>query len=98
MASRPTAMLPLRRRHGHTTATGKPSPVLIDIYTDCNEHVGTADKRIAHERGLWHRTFSCLAFNPDTATVLLQKKSSGRYVFDRPDYADFHCRRLLPGR
>ncbi|MFD0772536.1 NUDIX domain-containing protein [Streptomonospora algeriensis] len=63
--------------------------MLIDIYTDRNEHLGTEDKKIAHESGLWHRTFSCLALNPNAATVLLQKKSPGRYVFDRPDYADF---------
>lgn len=63
--------------------------MLIDIYTDRNEHVGTEDKKRAHEQGLWHRTFSCLAINPTTATVLLQKKSPGRYVFDRPDHADF---------
>lgn len=63
--------------------------MLIDIYTDSNEHLGTEDKRVAHQNGLWHRTFSCLALNPATATVLLQKKSPGRYVFDRPDQADF---------
>lgn len=63
--------------------------MLIDIYTDRNQHLGTEDKKAAHENGLWHRTFSCLAINPTTATVLLQKKSPGRYVFDRPDYADF---------
>lgn len=63
--------------------------MLIDIYTDRNEHLGTEDKKVAHETGLWHHTFSCLAINPATATVLLQKKSPGRYVFDRPDHADF---------
>ncbi|MFC7643560.1 NUDIX domain-containing protein [Streptosporangium lutulentum] len=39
--------------------------------------------------GLWHRTFSCLVVSPSTQTVLLQKKQPGRYVFDRPDHADF---------
>lgn len=46
------------------------------------------DKKTAHREGLWHRTFSCLAIDPARRTVLLQKKSPGRYGFDRPDYAD----------
>ncbi|MGW0885397.1 NUDIX hydrolase [Streptomyces sp. NPDC002671] len=63
--------------------------MLIDIYTDRNEHNGTADKRTAHQQGLWHRTFSCLAYNPAAGTVLLQKKNPSSLDFDRPDYADF---------
>lgn len=63
--------------------------MLIDIYNDRNEPIGTEDKKVAHETGLWHRTFSCLALNPEARTVLLQKKAPGRYVFDRPDHADF---------
>lgn len=61
---------------------------LIDIFTDTYEHIGTEDKNRAHQRGLWHRTFSALAINPSTRRVLLQKKSPGRYSFERPDYAD----------
>ncbi|MDP9845216.1 NUDIX hydrolase [Streptosporangium lutulentum] len=63
--------------------------MLVDIYTDRNKHIGVEDKKAAHERGLWHRTFSCLVVSPSTQTVLLQKKQPGRYVFDRPDHADF---------
>lgn len=61
---------------------------LIDVFTDGYEHVGAADKQDAHRRGLWHRTFSALAFHPARRRVLLQKKAPGRYAFDRPDYAD----------
>ncbi|GDY29749.1 NUDIX hydrolase [Gandjariella thermophila] len=61
---------------------------LIDIFNDRYEHVGVEDKKAAHVQGLWHRTFSCLAFNPIARRVLLQKKAPGRYSFDRPDYAD----------
>ena len=61
---------------------------LIDIFNDRYEHIGVEDKKVAHSHGLWHRTFSCLAVNPTTRTVLLQKKAPGRYQFDRPDYAD----------
>lgn len=68
--------------------TPEDTAMLIDIFTDRYEHIGAEDKRIAHTQGLWHRTFSCLATNPRTQTVLLQKKTPGRYSFDRPDYAD----------
>jgi isopentenyldiphosphate isomerase len=63
--------------------------MLIDIFTDRYEHVGTEEKTTAHRHGLWHRTFSCLLVNPATQTVVLQKKAPGRFAFDRPDYADF---------
>lgn len=62
--------------------------MLIDIYNDRYEHAGTADKKEAHAKGLWHRTFSALAVSPARRTVLLQKKAPGRAGFDRPDYAD----------
>jgi 8-oxo-dGTP pyrophosphatase MutT (NUDIX family) len=61
---------------------------LIDIFNDRYEPVGTEDKKTAHAKGLWHRTFSALAVNPATRRVILQKKAPGRYSFDRPDYAD----------
>lgn len=61
---------------------------LIDVFNDRYEPVGTEDKKTAHTKGLWHRTFSALAINPTTSRVILQKKAPGRYSFDRPDYAD----------
>lgn len=60
----------------------------IDIFNDRYEHAGTADKRDAHTRGLWHRTFTALVIDPGRQTVLLQKKAPGRVPFPRPDYAD----------
>lgn len=60
----------------------------IDVFNDRYELVGTEDKKAAHVRGLWHRTFSALAISPAAGRVLLQKKAPGRYSFDRPDYAD----------
>lgn len=61
----------------------------IDVFTDNYELIGTEEKEVAHARGLWHRTFSALAVNPETERILLQKKAPGRYRFSRPDYADF---------
>jgi 8-oxo-dGTP pyrophosphatase MutT (NUDIX family) len=75
---------------------------LIDIFNDRYEHVGTEDKKTAHAKGLWHRTFSALAVNPTTQRVILQKKAPGRYSFDRPDYADitvgghYHAGETIP--
>jgi 8-oxo-dGTP pyrophosphatase MutT (NUDIX family) len=63
--------------------------MLIDIFSDRYEHVGTAEKKDANAQGLWHRTFSALLVNPAARTVTLQKKAPGRAGFDRPDYADF---------
>lgn len=60
----------------------------IDIYSDRYEHLGTEDKEEAHRQGLWHRTFSALTINQSRRSVVLQKKSPGRYSFARPDYAD----------
>ncbi|HVK22778.1 MAG TPA: NUDIX domain-containing protein [Actinokineospora sp.] len=75
---------------------------LIDIFNDRYEHIGTTDKKAAHAQGLWHRTFSALAINTGTRRVLLQKKTPGRYSFDRPDYADitvgghYHAGETIP--
>lgn len=75
---------------------------LIDIFTDRYEHCGTAEKTHAHQQGLWHRTFSALAINPTKRRVWLQKKTPGRYSFDRPDYADitvgghYHAAETVP--
>ncbi|HTU74516.1 MAG TPA: NUDIX domain-containing protein [Trebonia sp.] len=63
--------------------------MLIDVFTDRYEHDGTAEKKDAHARGLWHRAFSALMVSPAARTVTLQKKALGRAGFDRPDYADF---------
>jgi len=60
----------------------------IDIFNDKYELVGTANKKEAHQKGLWHRVFTCILVNPKTKTILLQKKVPGRYSFDRPDYID----------
>lgn len=60
----------------------------LDIFNDKYEYQGTASKKEAHQKGLWHRVFTCLLINPQKKTVLLQKKVPDRYVFDRPDYLD----------
>lgn len=60
----------------------------IDIFNDKYEFIGTASKKEAHQKGLWHRVFTCILVNPKHKTILLQKKAPGRYAFNRPDYLD----------
>lgn len=61
---------------------------LIDIFNDKYEHIGVEDKKIAHEKGLWHRVFTCVILNSQKSTVYLQRKKNNRYSFKRPDYLD----------
>ncbi|MBH1939214.1 NUDIX domain-containing protein [Streptomyces sp. AV19] len=60
----------------------------LDIYDDRYRPIGVEEKEVVHRNGLWHRTFSALAVDPARRVVWLQKKSAGRYDFDRPDHAD----------
>lgn len=48
---------------------------LIDIYTDGgDEHVGVADRNVAHRFGLWHKTAHCWIIK-DNKSVVFQKRS-----------------------
>ena len=49
---------------------------LIDIFNDKYEHIGVEDKKIAHEKGLWHRVFTCVILNSQKSTVYLQRKKN----------------------
>ncbi len=60
----------------------------IDIFNDKYEFIGTSTKNKAHQKGLWHRVFTCLIVNPKHKTIILQKKVPGRYSFKRPNYLD----------
>lgn len=61
---------------------------LIDIFNDNYEYIGTADKRNVHEKGLWHRVFTCIILNSEKSTVYLQRKKQDQYSFERPNYLD----------
>ncbi|MGE7983657.1 NUDIX hydrolase [Solibacillus sp. NPDC093137] len=60
----------------------------IDIFDDKYNLVGSSTKKEAHEKGYWHRVFTCIVVNPIEKTIILQKKIPGKYSFDRPDYID----------
>lgn len=46
---------------------------IIDIFDDNYKHAGTCSKKQAHEKGYWHRVFTCIVVNPLTKSIVLQK-------------------------
>ncbi|GHU00369.1 putative Nudix hydrolase [Alphaproteobacteria bacterium] len=62
---------------------------LIDIFdSDYNCLDRQEMKKQAHKNGLWHRVFTGVLVNQKLKTLYLQKKTPGRYSFERPDYLD----------
>ena len=47
---------------------------LIDVYTKEGEHIGVADRNVAHRFGLWHRTVHCWIIK-DGKSLVFQKRS-----------------------
>jgi len=60
----------------------------IDIFDDKYRYVGTAGKKEAHQKGLWHHVFTAIVLLKESQTIVLQRKAPGRYEFDRPDSVD----------
>ena len=52
--------------------------------------LGKEDKKIVHQKGLWHKVFGGILYNPEQNTIYFQTiypKES--YTFEREDYIDF---------
>jgi len=47
---------------------------LLDIYTEDGRHVGVADRNVAHEFALWHRTVHCWLVRG--GNIIFQRRSS----------------------
>ena len=63
---------------------------MIQTYSPDMKPRSFEDKKIVHQKGLWHKVFTGILFNPDTNKIFLQTifpKNS--YDFDRPDFVDF---------
>lgn len=61
----------------------------LKIYDEQMNPIGFEDKKVVHEKELWHKVFACLVFNLATQTAFYQTifpKES--YTFARPDYID----------
>ena len=63
---------------------------MIQTYSPDMKPRSFEDKKIVHQKGLWHKVFTGILFNPDTNKIFLQTifpKNS--YDFERPDFVDF---------
>ena len=38
---------------------------MIDIYDENGNHIGVEDRKIAHEKGLWHKTVHCWLYDKE---------------------------------
>lgn len=55
---------------------------LLDIYDENGNHLGTENRNIVHQNGLWHKTIHCWIIK-DKKNILFQKRSST--LLDNPD-------------
>ena len=63
---------------------------MLKIYDAKMNDIGVEDKKIVHQKGLWHKVFGGVLYNPKLKTVYFQTiypKES--YTFEREDYIDF---------
>jgi ADP-ribose pyrophosphatase YjhB (NUDIX family) len=63
---------------------------MLKIYNAQMEPIGKQDKKIVHQKGLWHKVFGGVLYNPLLRTIYFQTiypKES--YTFEREDYIDF---------
>ena len=55
---------------------------LLDIYDENGNYIGTEDRNIVHQEGLWHKTIHCWVMT-DRDHILFQKRSSS--LLDNPN-------------
>lgn len=63
---------------------------MLKIYNEQMMPIGVEDKKIVHQKGLWHKVFGGVLYNPRLKTIYFQTiypKES--YTFEREDYIDF---------
>ncbi len=48
---------------------------LLDIYDENKNHIGTDDRNIIHQKGLWHKTIHCWIVK-DNSKIIFQKRAS----------------------
>ena len=59
----------------------------IDFYDSKERILGYCDKKLAHEKGYWHRVFGCMIYNSKTKKVYFQLKN--------PNHNKIHKKKLL---
>ncbi len=63
---------------------------MLKIYNEQMMPIGVDDKKVVHQKGLWHKVFGGVLYNPRLKTIYFQTiypKES--YTFEREDYIDF---------
>ena len=63
---------------------------MLKIYNEQMTSIGIEDKKVVHTKGLWHKVFGGVLYNPKKKTIYFQTiypKES--YTFEREDYIDF---------
>ena len=65
---------------------------MIQTYSSDMQPLSFEDKKIIHQKGLWHKVFTGILFNPDTNKIFFFLQTifpKNSYDFDRPDFVDF---------
>ncbi len=52
----------------------------LDIFDKDFNHIGIASIDDVHTKGLWHQTFTCWVFNPETKVIFLQLRGANNRV------------------
>ena len=63
---------------------------MLKIYNEQMTSIGMEDKKVVHNKGLWHKVFGGVLYNPKKKAIYFQTiypKES--YTFEREDYIDF---------
>ncbi len=55
---------------------------LLDIYDENGNHIGTEDRNLVHQNGLWHKTIHCWIVR-NKENILFQKRSAN--LLDNPN-------------
>ncbi len=50
---------------------------LLDIYDEKGNHLGTEDRNIVHEKGLWHKTVHCWLYDKEGNVFFQRRKDRG---------------------
>ena len=63
---------------------------MIKVYDENMNPLYNEDKRVVHQKGLWHKVVSGILFNSERKTLYFQTiYPKDSYTFVRPDYIDF---------
>lgn len=59
---------------------------MLAVFDSRGNHVGAAERAVVHKNALWHPTFICLVYVPDSETVIMQIKSGDKIKTNAQDF------------